>query len=145
MFEFESLKELFTAACSAKPKAPYTDAIRLEHAEQQAKDRGCEIVLPQANELFIDIDSWQDHQTFLEISRMLRDQGTSFLVTREEPSKSGGDRYHLVVELDRDVTPLERICLQAILGSDRKREALSWLRLQSGATEHPTLFFEPKF
>jgi hypothetical protein len=43
----------------------------------------------------------------------------------------------------RDLTPIERVTLQTILGSDPKREFLSFNRIENG-DEHPTLFFERK-
>jgi hypothetical protein len=33
---------------------------------------------------------------------------------------------------------------QAMLGSDLKREILSYQRLKTGSCPHPTMFFEPK-
>jgi hypothetical protein len=39
------------------------------------------------------------------------------------------------------VTSIERVALQAMLGSDSIREMLSWLRLRRGI-DTPTIFFE---
>jgi len=49
----------------------------------------------------------------------------------------------VVVTLERNVEPMERILIQAFLGSDLKREALSWVRIVNN-DPNPTLFFEKK-
>lgn len=97
---------------------------------------------PRAQELFIDIDSdeaYSHYQTMLNFVQRL------FWLTgiRETPSKEGLPHRHIVLEAQRDLTPIERIAMQAILGSDPKREFLSFNRIEN-KDEHPTLFFERK-
>ena len=61
----------------------------------------------------------------------------------EKPSKSGepGKMHITLVFQDRTFTTLERIGLQAMLGSDRVRELLSYVQYLNGDA-HPTLFLE---
>jgi hypothetical protein len=125
-------------------KEEYTGDVRFEAACEQAEAKGCNVVLPRPNQLFIDIDTHEDFLTFFEHRAMLDSIGEGGKVISDTPSKSGLPRRHIVLEFDRDLDNMERVLLQAVLGSDRKRELLSWIRIRSGASEHPTLFFEPK-
>ena len=102
-----------------------------------------EIVEPESNELFIDIDSESDVGVMSEMVRILRFNGVVVSVERVTPSRTEG-HYHAVVKLDRDVSAVERIAFQACLGSDRKRELLSLLRVVLELDRPPTVFFEPK-
>jgi hypothetical protein len=113
---------------------------RLEEATALAKAKGRVVVVPKANELFVDIDSEADMERFQRIRVTLE----SFLSLKVDirPSPSGRpDRHHIVVTLDREVTEIERVALQAILGSDPTREALSYRRILKGIAP-ATLFFE---
>lgn len=113
-----------------------------EDAVAFAAARGLVVVKPGPRDLFIDIDDEASLTTFYaNLSAVERGLGAKVeMIQRPSPSGKPG-RLHLTVRVPRDVTPLERIALQAILGSDRMREALSWIRLQN-QQEHPTLFFE---
>jgi len=113
---------------------------RLEEATALAKANGRVVVVPKANELFVDIDSEADMERF----KRLRATVESFLPLKVDvrPSPSGRPgRHHIVVTLDREVTEIERVALQAILGSDPTREALSYRRILNSITP-ATLFFE---
>jgi hypothetical protein len=61
----------------------------------------------------------------------------------DTPSRGGLPKRHITVYLGRAISSLERLALQAMLGSDRIRELLGFVRLQRGEL-HPTLFFERK-
>jgi hypothetical protein len=114
--------------------------IRSDLAEAEAKERGCVVVKPKANELFVDIDDDFMLEHFNRNIEVLR--RSHKIRVRRTPSPSGEPaHFHIVVTLDRDVQPMERILLQSCLGSDPMREILSWQRLQCG-DECPTLFFE---
>jgi hypothetical protein len=108
---------------------------------RQAAEKGCVIVEPGARELFLDIDCEEDLDLFRRnVLRVQEDAAVLRYEVRSSPSGRGG-RYHVVVTLGRDVDPVERVLLQALLGSDRVREALSWIRARRGF-EMPTIFFE---
>jgi len=111
-----------------------------ERAFQEAKMLGLEVVLPEANELQIDIDCPEDLEVLNHHFCILQKYERAEII-RDEPSKSGGDRRHIAIRLGRDISNLERILLQSCLGSDRKREILSWVQHANG-DPHPTLFLE---
>jgi len=57
-------------------------------------------------------------------------------------SRNGGEHVYFEVE-GEDLTPIERVLLQACLGSDPVREVLSFLRIKRNHPT-PTTFFELK-
>lgn len=118
-----------------------------QHALDRAFQERLRIRVPEGDELLVDIDSEEAFESFQERYQMLSDLGIVNGYSKN-PSKSGEPgRYHIVVKVNvykpRDgfVTPLERIALQAILGSDYKREANSYRRILDG-DPIPTLFYE---
>ena len=113
------------------------DADTIESARAKASVLGRVVVFPKSNELFIDIDTPTAMLKF--VRGVARLSGVTYLV-RPSPSGRPG-RHHVVVTMPHQVTPMERIALQAMLGSDSVREMLSWMRIQRGIDE-PTLFFE---
>jgi len=111
-------------------------------AIEKAASDGLLVVYPTENELQIDIDNEQSYLFFLRqkniLNRFVRIE--SFDV---RPSKSGLPRRHITVRLQTPVTVLERLCLQACMGSDRIREVLGYVRYKTNDPT-PTLFFEKK-
>lgn len=112
---------------------------RREHAEEQAKAKGCVVVEPKPNELFIDIDREEDleffHKNIVHVAKRCS------LTVEMRPSLRKG-HFHVVVRFaDRELMLWERIAFQAVLGSDRVRELISVFRLLDG-DKAPTLFFE---
>jgi hypothetical protein len=116
---------------------------RYEAAKGAALAKGLEIRVPNARELFLDIDSveqWVAYQKMMpKLCECLVLEGMPVVT----PSPSGGPhRCHIVITLARDLqSPFERIMLQSLLGSDPMREILSWQRAMRG-DKVPTLFFE---
>lgn len=110
------------------------------NAASAAASKGCIIVLPAKNELFIDIDDGASLALFYDNVWKLGDLVSGF---RRAPSPSGKiGREHITVTLSRDVRDaFERILLQTLLGSDRVHEALSWWSASHGI-DNPTVFFE---
>jgi hypothetical protein len=109
----------------------------IESARAKAARMGCFVVFPEPTQLFVDIDTPAGLRTFVQNLPRLR--GASYTV---RPSQSGlPGHFHVTVAMSRPVSPIERIALQAMLGSDLTREILSWLRIQRGI-EEPTIFFE---
>lgn len=119
--------------------------LNYEHqdVQQMADDNNCELVYPEHNQIQIDIDSeeaWQTHKELLELYESRFDYIRKCVVT---PSKSGLPHRHVTITLNNTVDAVERIALQAALGSDRKRELISLSRLEQGE-QRVTRFFEPK-
>ncbi len=104
---------------------------------------GLTIRYPKENELFLDIDSEEDFTRFLELFTVLIQNSAPGHNYDAWPSKSGLPKRHVVVTLPHPVVnEMGRVTLQAILGSDRKRELLSWLAITKDLNPEPTLFFE---
>jgi hypothetical protein len=97
------------------------------------------IVLPQPTQLQLDIDAKQLPKGFQEQLGILG-QVNPVLSYKTTESKSGN--MHVIVELSKEVTPLERVLLQACLGSDIKRELLTYLNLQDPKNMRPQFLFE---
>jgi hypothetical protein len=115
---------------------------RSDIAYAESKKRDCVIVRPKPNELFIDIDSKAQMETF-EKSIELFKRVHPVSATHVSPSPSGKPgRYHIIVVLESEkVDAKTRILYQAVLGSDPIREVLSLMRLDKD--DHmPTIFFE---
>jgi hypothetical protein len=131
----------------------------MEQCLELAKTLGRTVKLPAANELQLDIDSEEElngfRARFARLKKILgrdpekilgRDPGDrrgGEATWTKAPSPSGKPgRYHVTVTLPRvGMTHVERIVLQAVLGSDPMREVLNFRRWQYG-DEQPTLFFE---
>lgn len=117
-------------------------SLTADETAKQAKAAGCYVKHPKDNELFVDIDNESDLLTFEKNVKVL-EQHIVVKGWNATPSKSGLPKRHIVVWLDRDVKDnVERILLQAVLGSDRLRELLSYVRIDQGINHNPTVFFE---
>ncbi len=116
-----------------------TESTTSREAFTYAESKGLVARFPLANELFVDIDSKEDLARFDRVKDLIHIiNSTSVTKSRSKP-----EGKHIVCNLDRPITPLERIALQAILGSDPRREAHSYNRLQAN-DPLPTLFFEKR-
>lgn len=106
-----------------------------------ARENNLKIVLPRPRQIQIDIDNDADYAQFTQAWDMLRDMNLGAKGFSERPSRNGGEGRHITCDFYVDITPLERIVLQAILGSDWRRELFSFARLKEGEVI-PTLFYE---
>jgi len=118
-------------------------SMNMEAAIAAAASKGTPVIrVPEDNELFIDIDCEEDYEIFRDHLNTL-DDVVGVLEVEERTSKSGLPHRHIVVRLGRDVRDdVERCLLQAVLGSDRLHELLTWKAIQGGEMISPTLFFE---
>jgi len=109
-------------------------------AKTEAAENGLRIVEPKPNELFLDIDTDEQYARFEEayahMKRVLKIK--TFTLGRSRRKITG---KHITVTLGFEVNATERIALQAILGSDPRRETYSFWRVQNN-DPIPTLFFE---
>lgn len=118
-----------------------------------ANGLGLSVVLPEDDELFIDLDNEADRAVMNEGITILDKLGIHLKITKETVSP-GGNRHVYIkasawpksfgVNSEKVfLTPTDRVLLQACLGSDRKRELLSWLRIVlPDINRPPSLFFE---
>jgi len=109
-------------------------------AREWAKGKSLVVKVPTPTQLFIDID---DDQSLDEWDRNYGIVDAMFGIDEFciTPSRTKPQGKHIVVELERPVTPTERCLCQAILGSDRRRQGHSFDRIRRNDPE-PTLFFE---
>jgi hypothetical protein len=131
------------AATDLEPKEYAKIGIRDNKAALElAAKEGLSVVYPKSNELQVDVDNDQSYLFFIKQRDTLGWMLGIESIT-ENPSKSGLPRRHITVRLKKSVTALERLCLQACLGSDRVRETLGYARHKNGES-NPTLFFEKR-
>lgn len=133
------------AAKAAPEPDEYFKSISSKNAHTQAANLNLDIVVPDPNQLQIDIDSLAQEKEFDSLfETFFNNVEGSLQVISNKPSRSGKPgKRHITLTLNRKVTSVERILFQALLGSDRKRELLSYVRVLNGDPE-PTLFFEKK-
>lgn len=111
-----------------------------QYSLDYARKEGLRVVLPRKGQLLIDIDTDADFAVFEQNLPLIKPlyPYTGHIVT---PSRSKPEGRHITVHLNVSLTPMERIALQAVLGSDRRREAYSIERLKNDDVT-PTIFFE---
>lgn len=124
-----------------------------EQMEEWAKQEGCDYIEATDSELFIDIDTKEQLATFwnnLNLAHRLFDHVPSDKLgywgrqqIKITDSKQGGDHKHIRVKLWAPLDIKDRILLQACLGSDLKRELISWKRAQEGE-KNVVIFFEKR-
>jgi hypothetical protein len=101
-----------------------------------------DIFFPEPRQLFMDIDTVQQFETFTKNSEILMHKGK--VEWKEYPSKTAdGIHKHIVVETATEWDASSRILMQACLGSDPTRELLSYMRLLE-KDPHPTMLARPK-
>lgn len=107
-----------------------------------AEAGGADVLYPQSNELFIDIDTDEQYNLCLsrisELRSMLR---CTVGIKRDVPSNSGGEHRHVIVELSIQIDDATRAGMQMFLGSDPIRELLALRRIMQGVA-NPIIFIE---
>lgn len=82
--------------------------------------------------LLIDWDHPEDRIPPSRIAELLRDVGITVGSVKTERSGSGFS-YHCVINVLEELSPLEIVFLQLLLGSDVKRELLNYKRIRPSA------------
>jgi hypothetical protein len=129
------------------PDPVYTDKKSSAELEAWAFVNGYICIYPKPNQLFIDVDTAAQFAQFLSLLDLLGDIFcTDSIPWTSTKSRSGGDHQHIVVELPMEITQMERLVLQACMGSDAKRELLGFfhLRLKGKPDPQPTVFQEKR-
>lgn len=93
---------------------------------EEAKKKGLTCVVPEPDQLLIDLDDDGDRAHMLAMLEVLAKNGHEFVF--EKTTTSAGGNQHVYLRASKKLSPIERVALQACLGSDRKRELLSILR-----------------
>lgn len=114
-----------------------------KRAYGQAAMEGLDVVLPENNQLQIDIDNEHSYMLFQKQMQIVHTY-IPVVDIKETESKSGKPwKLHITVTLEDDVTTIERLALQAMLGSDRVRELLGYIQYKNN-DPNPVLFLEKK-
>lgn len=111
-----------------------------ERAVKDAADFGLFVVFPEDNQLQLDIDNDESFALYESVRDIIHHH-YGILGEEIHSSRSGGQKRHITVTLGIKISNMERIALQASLGSDRKRELLSIIQ-EKNHDNHPTLFLE---
>lgn len=112
-----------------------------EEAQRKAAEAGCTVEYSDPLTLQIDIDSREAGVLFEKQLTILREHLPGLIGSGQVRfSKSGN--AHATLSLTRPYSLLERIMLQACLGSDIKRELLSYIGYLYGQA-NPILLFRP--
>lgn len=110
-----------------------------EEAQEAAKAVGLVCFLPRENELLLDLD---DNPVNTQVLKSLENNGFEIKGTLETTSKN--NRTHFYIRLGQRVSNLERLCLQACLGSDPIKEFLGYMRVRVKSEAPVCLFETPK-
>lgn len=118
---------------------------------REAEKRGCIIEKSDDRTLQLDLDSLDAYVSFLYLYDMAVELGvlrvdslSSDPAMSREVRRSQNNNRHVTIRL-KEPTPVgQRIFLQALLGSDPKREMLSYTRWKILGQENPICLFRPK-
>jgi hypothetical protein len=113
-----------------------------EYVHSQARKHRCDVLYASDTTLLIDLDDNEAYNTFLDQLELLEDLGTDWFSGYDILASRNGNK-HAVVRLSEPMPLIERLLLQACLGSDRKRELLSYVGMLRGQPR-PSLLFRPK-
>ena len=113
-----------------------------QRALDEAARDDLDVVFPADDELQIDIDSDEAFAVYEEHFDIVQNHIGVLNVTIN-PSRSGLPKRHITLKLKTNVSMIERLALQAMLGSDRLREILGYVQYKNN-DPHPVLFLEKK-
>jgi hypothetical protein len=108
--------------------------------EEMAASKGCEVIYSDEYTLLLDLDDLASVEVFGLQHEIAVREG---LVKQEHDvwtSRSG--KLHVRVYLPRANNVFQRLALQSMLGSDRKRDLLSLSRVMRGIA-NPIILFRP--
>jgi hypothetical protein len=116
----------------------------VEGTEQRARDRGQSIEVAKPDVLQIDIDGPEAYARFEEQLEIYENCETLPALGKivERDSRTPGHK-HITIELPTEYSIEQRVMLQALLGSDLKRELLSLASHYNGH-ENPIVFYRPQ-
>lgn len=115
-----------------------------EGTERRARDRGQRIEVAPTDTLQLDIDGPDAYTKFGEMLELYQSCDTLPALGKiiERDSRTPGNK-HITIELPTEYPIETRIMLQALLGSDLKRELLALASHHNGH-ENPIVFYRPQ-
>jgi len=115
-----------------------------ETAVKNAEEAGFTIVHGTPNTLLLDLDSEADWEFFNKtMLPILMDTSAVDIMKIDHWKSKSGVGYHVVITVGKPLKVMERLLLQACLGSDRKHELLSLVRGVWCGNASPTVLFKP--
>src|SRR5689334_22172854 len=111
---------------------------QLEKSIRKHTEDGGEVVYGDATTICVDIDDTQDTAVMDEVLPIVRQALGVTEIARW--TSRGGEGVHVLLKTEKELPFLERLLLQACLGSDPKREILGYLRQKSDGSEISCLF-----
>lgn len=119
------------------------NAIANEHAVKRAKQQDCTIEYAHDLVLQLDLDGDDAFRTFQKQFALLHQLGMFPDVVEAYTVRwSRNGNRHVTINLLEELGVVKRLLLQALLGSDIKREMLGYARVLQG-DEHPICLFRP--
>jgi hypothetical protein len=118
----------------------YVELILREEYLCNLEAKGIQVIEPEKDEVFLDLDTDEDFHEFIERLRHMQDYlhyGFDYTITT---SKSGLPHRHVVVKMF-EMSDWERVAVQMALNSDPMREFLSVIRLIN-MEKRPIVLFE---
>lgn len=112
-----------------------------ENMEAAVKERGLEVYEPGISEILIDLDDQASQYVMEALVPLARRVGIDVKVKKILRSQHGNK--HAYLEVPFALSPIERLLLQAVFGSDRKRELLSYARIRKNISPASVLFVVP--
>ena len=114
-----------------------------EDAEEKAKRLGLDLLKPNPDEIFVDIDSYSDLVVFEHRFALFQKlwPASTARFTDSPSGKPWRKHVYVTVPALAPLTDHERIALQAALGSDPFREMLAIFHGRAGY-QHTSVFFE---
>lgn len=112
---------------------------------EKARELNLEVIVPEPNQLFIDLDSDESRKRYEKSLALLRERFW-FEEVSMTPSKTEG-HFHAILKIPEVLMPMDKstkLLFQACLGSDLSRELLAWIAVSEGITHPQTVFFEKK-
>lgn len=116
--------------------------VDLSNARRDADARGLEMYEPKDREFLVDLDDTESQYVMEALIPLARRVGIDVRLTKITRSQHGNK--HAYLEVPFPLTALERLLLQAVFGSDRKRELLAFARYRKGIEPTSVLFEVPK-
>lgn len=115
----------------------------VEEITKEAERKGLVAFFPLPNEVMVDLDEVysvfdkEDEQTARVLTAM---QTNGYILKSSLRTTSKSGKQHIYYRFNRELDRMERLLIQAALGSDRVREFLGMVRATSGADEDTALF-----
>jgi len=101
-------------------------------AIENAREEGYVVVYGNAKTIQLDIDNKTDFNNAINMLETFQD-GIGITGISYSLSKNGN--IHIYLSIARPLERHKRLFLQAVLGSDRKREALNWIWMEQNENE----------